>query len=255
MTPEEWDEAARPLTPHVPEFFFWLRHARRTQEPVVILAAGAGRVAIPLALEEIRVLAIEEEEAQRQRGQVAAAQAGADVIWQAGALADFVLPRPAGMIALPDGAFERCLDVPAQRATLALLYERLQVGGKLVVALGMPDVQAMAAQRAEGGSPPRWLGAWGKEGSDGPLHIWEAVRYDLARQRVSRHRVYEVSDSAGLIVRRWQRNHEAAYLWPREMQLLLEGARFEIESCYGGWNDEPLDAAAPIQIWVARKGI
>lgn len=255
MTPEEWEDSARPLTPNEPEFFFWLRHARRAQEPVVILAAGAGRVAIPLAQEEIRVLAIEGDEAQRQQGQAASAQVGAEVLWQVGKPADFSLPRPAAMIALPDGALERCLDMAAQRATLAFLYGRLQVGGKLVLALGMPDIRAMGAQQAGGGSPLRWQGTVAAQDGDGPIQVWEAVRYDLARQRVSRQRLYEASDSAGLIVRRWQRTDERAYFWPREMRLLLEGARFEIEACYGGWNDEPLDAAAPMQIWVARKGV
>ena len=27
-----------------------------------------------------------------------------------------------------------------------------------------------------------------------------------------------------------------------------------IEAGYGGWNDEPLDINAKLQVWVARKG-
>jgi hypothetical protein len=244
------------LTPDSPEYFFWLRHARRSQEPIVALYAGTGRVAIPLAQQELRVVAIEPDEAKRRAGEARSREARLDVHWQAGDAGTFELPRRAGMVILAEHAFQRLLAHEAQQAALRRVYENLQVGGKLALSLAVPDVRELAAGEGESaGSRLRQLSTIVDSESGNPIYCWASHRYDWVEQRVSAHVIYEMVDAEGVTLRRWHRTSELAYIWPRQMRLLLQWAGFEVEALYGGWNDEPFTGHSTEQIWVARKAI
>ncbi|MGB0388733.1 MAG: hypothetical protein ACPGWR_28270 [Ardenticatenaceae bacterium] len=245
------------LGPDSLEFYFWLRHARRSEEPVVVLNAGTGRVAISLAKHAMpsRVIAVEGDEEKRRRGMARGKAAGVEMGWQAGEVASFALRQKAGMVALAEYAFEQLLTLDAQRAALRHLHQRLQIGGKLAFVLNVPDVQAMAASEGSTSGRLRRLEPLVEPKSGQTVYVWESSRYDLSQQRLSRHVVYEMVDQAGLTVRRWHRTFERAYFWPREVQLLLEGMKFDIEALYGGWNDEPFTNTSTQQVWIARKGI
>jgi SAM-dependent methyltransferase len=243
------------LTPDAPEYFFWLRHARRSQEPVVVLYAGAGRVAVPLAQQEIRVVAVEADEAQRRQGEARSEEAGVLVEWQAGDAESFALRGKAGMMVLAEGSFQRLLTDAAQAAALRRIRDALQVGGKLALALAVPDVQEMARSVTGEGDVLRQERPTVEAESGTLLYRWQSSRYDVGEQRVTTHTIFERVDAEGVTIKRWHRASERAYLWPREVRLLLEGAGFEIEALFGGWNDELLTAASAQQVWVARRGI
>jgi predicted SAM-dependent methyltransferase len=240
------------LTPESPEYFFWLRHARRSQEPIVVFYAGTGRVAIPLAQQELRVVAIETDEAKRRAGEARSREAGLEIHWQAGDAGTFELSRRAGMMILAEHAFQRLLTHEAQQATLRRVYENLQVGGKLALSLAVPDVRELLAGDE---SQLRQVSTLADSESGNPIYRWASHRYNLVEQRVSVHTIYEMVDAEGVTLRRWHRTSELAYIWPRQMRLLLEWAGFEVEALYGGWNDEPFTGDSFEQIWVARKAI
>jgi hypothetical protein len=243
------------LSPEAPEFYFWLRHARRSQEPIVLLNAGTGRVAIPLAEQSIGMIAVEGDEGKRQQGSEESQARGVEIRWQEGQPEDFSLPRKVGMIGMPDETFQELLTLEAQRAALGNIYKRLQIGGKLILVLSVPDVQAMAASQRGAGGTLRRQKPLVEPKSGQTIYLWQASHYNLVQQQLSRHLVYEQVDDTGSTLRRWHRTEQLAYLSPREMQLLLEGMRFEIEALYSGWNDEPFTETSTKQIWVARKGI
>ena len=254
------------LAPDSFEFYFWLRHARRSEEPVVVLNAGTGRVAISLAQQYIRMIAVEADEKKRQGGieRSKAAKVGASakglggcrIVWQAGEPANFTLAHKAGMVAMPDYGFQHLLTLDEQRAALRNIHKHLQIGGKLALVLDVPDVQAMATSQGATGGTLRPLEPMIDPTNGQTIYVWESSRYDLSEQSVSRHVVYEMVDELGVTVRRWHRTFKLAYLWPREVQLLLEGMGFDIEALYGGWNDEPFTCTRSTkQVWVVRKGI
>lgn len=244
-----------PLTPQDPEFFFWLRHARRSEEPVVVLDAGWGRVAIPLGQQMILVMAVEEDEALWREGMRQSQAGGADVRWQVGKSEAFELASRAGMVAWAGEGLSRFLTVGAQKAALRHIHQALQIGGKLAFALPLPNRKALAEAEAHEHPPLRQQTSQIDPDTGHICYIWEALQYDWMAQVVATHRIYELANDEGVMLRRWHENKTRAYFWPREVRLLLENTGFDIEASYGGWNDEPLTKASSIQVWVARKGV
>jgi hypothetical protein len=45
------------------------------------------------------------------------------------------------------------------------------------------------------------------------------------------------------------------YVFPQEMEALLFCNGFEIRSCYGDWNQEPLTATSPAMIYVCQRRV
>ncbi|HEX8681604.1 MAG TPA: class I SAM-dependent methyltransferase [Ardenticatenaceae bacterium] len=222
----------------------------------MVLYAGAGRIAIPLAQQELRVLAVEPDEAKRRVGEARSRKTGLEIHWQEGDAGTFELPRMAGMMIIAEHAFQRLLAHEAQQTALRRVYENLQVGGKLALSLAVPDVRELAAGEGKGqGSQLRQLSTTVDSETCNPIYRWASYRYNLVEQHISSHIIYEMVDAGGVTLRRWHRTSELAYIWPRQMRLLLEWAGFEVEALYGGWNDEPFMGDSTGQIWVARKAI
>lgn len=257
MTDHDLSAYHRALTPDSAEFYFWLRHARRSEDPIVVLNAGVGRVAWALAqhTEHMRIVAVEADDDMRQTGMAQRPAKSVELSWQAGDATNFSLAQKAGMIAMPDYTFQQLLTLEAQRTALRHIHQRLQIGGKLVLVLDLPDIQALAVSQQSGCNPLQRLQPLTDPTTGQLIYVWQSRTYNLSQQTASTHLIYELVDESGQTIRRWHRSKKHAYLWPREAQLLLEGMKFDIEACYGGWNDEPLDDGSTIQVWVARKGI
>jgi hypothetical protein len=234
-----------------PEFYFWLRHARRSQEPVVVLDAGTGRVAIPLALQEIRVVAVEPDEGMRQTGISLAAPAGAHLTWRGEDAQSLRMERRAGMVLMAEGSFQRLLTPDDQRAALLNIHANLQVGGKLALHLMMPT---FARQESEPGVFRLVESRPAQEPGNSILR-WESSQVDPVEQRVLTREMREEIDPSGVSVARRYSSREWTFIWPREMRLMLEVTGFEFEAVYGGWNDEPFAAGSRQQLWLARKGL
>jgi len=45
------------------------------------------------------------------------------------------------------------------------------------------------------------------------------------------------------------------YVFPQEMEALLFYNGFQIRSCYGDWQQEPLTATSPAMIYVCRRHV
>jgi hypothetical protein len=214
-----------------PQVHFWWRHARKAQEPMVVVGSDdAPLLAAVLAAQEIRVYAE--------------------------SVTDFVegQGKAVGMVALLEDALTQGRDPAAQVALLQRAHARLMVGGKLAFALAIPDADLIAKGAVPTGYsvPPRLV----RTHEDGVrLYQWRTTRSDPVAQTLHHHDVYEETDAEGVVTRRRHTHTTEHYRHPNEILLLLERLGYYVESDYGGWNDDPLQQGATVQVWVARKTI
>src|SRR5438105_14729332 len=105
--PMSWDEAfakryeewSAPMTADVP---FYVELARRSDGPLVELAIGNGRVAIPVAQATgRRVIGIDSSPAMLAQARLRAAEAGVELDLRAGDMRDLALDEPAALIYCP----------------------------------------------------------------------------------------------------------------------------------------------------------
>ena len=212
-----------PLTEDVP---FYVELARETEGPLVELAVGTGRVAIPVARETGRpVLGIDISPAMLERAREKADAAGAELELRLGDMRDLELDEPAGLIYVPARSLLHLPTWADRRRAFERFYASLRPGGRLAWNAFVFDPSIAA--RLDGG--------WHEQ--NGIRHRLDYLKHD--------NRI-DITLESGDAIPLWWLNRS-------EWEGLIQVAGFEVEALYGGFAHEPFDESATEFVWVVRK--
>ena len=236
---------------------FYAALAQETGGPVLEIACGTGRVAIPIARRGFAVTGLDVVPGMLERARSKAA--GLPIRWVEGDARDFDLGEERfRLIFLTGNAFQAFLTNADQEALLGRVRAHLH------------DEGLFAFETRN----PRWRTSEGRDEDPDGLFVYLETRAEEAlpphtdaegrEVRESRTRTY---DHVAQVLhwttyRRW---HEGAqertkitrtalrYTFPQELAALLHYNGFTIARRYGDWDGEPLTAASPSIIVVCRK--
>ena len=230
MTGTTWDEAFAPryeewsaaMTEDVP---FYVGLAREAEGPLVELAVGNGRVAIPVALASgRRVLGIDPSPAMLELARAGAAEAGVELEPREGDMRELEIDEPAGLIYCP---FRALLHLPTwadRRRTFERVAASLAPGGRFAWNAFAFDHE-IAAQL------------------DGQ-HRDAPVPHSLA-YAVGDNRIDITLDGGGTSSLWWATKNE----WLG----LVDVAGLEVEALYGGFGREPFTDESREYVFVTRR--
>jgi SAM-dependent methyltransferase len=204
---------------------FYVELAREADGPLVELAVGNGRVAIPVALATGRtVVGIDSSPAMIEQARARAAEEGVDLDLRLGDMRDLELEEPAALVYCP---FRALLHLPTwadRRRTFERIAASLRPGGRFAWNAFAFD-HMIAAQ------------------SDG-LHqdhpVPHTVRYAVGDNRV------DITLDDGPTSSLW-------WATKNEWLGLLDVAGLELESLSGGFAGEPFDGDSREYVVVARR--
>jgi SAM-dependent methyltransferase len=204
---------------------FYVGLAREADGPLVELAVGNGRVAIPVSLETGRcVVGIDSSPAMLEQARTRAAEAGAELDLREGDMRDFALDEGAALIYCP---FRALLHLPTwtdRRRTFERVAASLRPDGRF--AWNAFAFDHRTAVRIDG------------EHQDQPVS--HTVRYAVGENRID----IVLDDGA------------ASSLWwatKNEWFGLLDVAGLEVEALYGGFAGEPFGDDSREYVFVARR--
>jgi SAM-dependent methyltransferase len=215
----------------------YLALAERTGGPILELAAGTGRLAVPLAAGGNRVTAVDIDPAMLARAASRAAAAGPDTAKHLSFVeADLVgiqLPE-AGRFGLAFIALNSILVLPsraAQRAAIVALAEHLAPGGVAVVDIWLPDAEDLA--RFDG----RVILEWPREDPETGELVTKAgsAHHDAATGTITLTSLFEASRQGGP-TRRWVRSDRMRLVSAAELGAWAEEAGLTIEMIAGGYD-------------------
>jgi SAM-dependent methyltransferase len=227
---EEW--SAPMMTEDVP---FYVELAREARGPVVELAVGTGRVAVPVAQAIGRpVIGIDVSAAMLAKAREAAAAAGVELDLREGDMRELSLDEPAALIYCP---YRSILHLPTwtdRRRLFVRVSDSLKPGGRFA---WNTFVFNHASAAEIDGRARRHLG------SD---EIWELIEHSPADSRV---------DITVFMGRPGDQPRRITLWWTTksEWEGLLEVSGLEIEALYGWFDKRPFDDEAREFVWVARK--
>jgi len=205
---------------------FYVELARESEGPLVELAVGNGRVAIPVARETERpVLGIDASAAMLEQARERAAAAGVALQLRQGDMRDFELDEAAGLIYVP---FRSLLHLPTwadRRRVFERVHASLRPGGRFAWNAFVFDPRIAA----------RIDGEWQEQ--NGIRHRVDQAKHD--------NRI-DITLESGDAISLWWLNRS-------EWEGLIEVAGFEVEAHYGGFELEPFDESANEFVWVVRK--
>jgi ubiquinone/menaquinone biosynthesis C-methylase UbiE len=218
-----YDDWSATMTEDVP---FYVELARETEGPLVELAVGNGRVAIPVARETGRhVLGIDASQAMLDQARAKADAAGVDLELRQGDIRELSLDEPAGLIYVP---FRSLLHLPTwadRRRVFERVYASLRPGGRFAWNAFVFDPKIAA----------RIDGEWQEQ--NGVRHRIDQAKHD--------NRI-DITLESGDAISLWWLNRS-------EWDGLIEVTGFEVEALYGGFERQPFDENATEFVWVVRK--
>jgi ubiquinone/menaquinone biosynthesis C-methylase UbiE len=216
-----YDEWAAPMTEDVG---FYVSLAGEADGPLVELAVGNGRVAIPVAQATGRpVIGIDTSPAMLEQARARAAAAGVELELREGDMRELALVEPAALIYCP---FRALLHLPTwadRRRTFERVAESLRPGGRFAWNSFAFDHQVAA--RLDG------------QHLDEPLP--HTVHYAVGDNRI------DITLDGGATSSLW-------WATKNEWLGLLDVAGLELEALYGGFNRQPFDDDSREYVVVAR---
>ena len=217
-----YDEWSAGMTEDVP---FYVGLAAGTDGPLVELAIGGGRVAIPVALATGRtVIGIDSSPAMLARARTAAAAAGVALDLREGDMRDLELDEPAGLIYCPFRALLHLQTWADRRRVFERVAASLRPGGRF--AWNAFAFDHHVAARLDG------------QHQDKPVP--HRVRYDIADNRIDLR-----LDDGGTSSLWWATKNE----WLG----LIDIAGLELEALYGEFDRSPLNDQSREYVFIAVR--
>ena len=204
---------------------FYVGLARQADGPLVELAIGNGRVAIPVAQATGRtVIGIDSSPAMLAQARANAAAAGVELNLREGDMSEFTLDDPAALIYCPFRALMHLPTWDHRRRTFERVAASLRPGGRF---------------------------AWNAFVFDHRL----AAQYDGAhREQPMPHTVrYAVGDNRIDLIRDDGAKSSLWWATKNEWLGLLDVAGLEVEALYGGFAGEPFTDDSPEYVFVAKE--
>jgi ubiquinone/menaquinone biosynthesis C-methylase UbiE len=217
-----YDEWAADMTADID---FYVRLAREADGPLVELAVGNGRVAIPVGQATgRRVIGLDTSPAMLEQARERATEAGVDLELHLADMRDLRLDEPAALIYCP---FRALLHLPTwadRRAAFERVAAALQPGGRF--AWNAFAFDHRVATRLDGIH------------QDSPVP--HTVRYAVGPNRID----IDLDDGS-----------RSSLWWAtrNEWLGLVDVAGLELEALDGGFASEPFDDASPEYVFVCRR--
>jgi len=228
--------------------------AARADGPILELAVGTGRLAVPLATDGHPVTGVDLDPAMLVRARAAADAAGLDVARRVR-----LVEGDARTIRLPEAGSFRLATIPLnsiflmgtradQAAAVGTLAAHLAPGGLAVLDAWLPDAEDLA--RYDG----RVILEWVREepGTGRIVTKTGSAIYDPASGIVRLTTMFDAGLPGEPPVR-WVRSDRLRLVGPDTLVAFAESSGLAIEAIAGDWDLGPLETGAERVILVARK--
>lgn len=223
---------------------FYLGEARKAKGPVLELACGTGRLAIPLAKAGIDVTGLDVSAPMLAQAKLKSEKLGVNIRWIKSDCRSFNLKRRFRLIYIAFNSMQHLHDRGSLEKMFAAVKKHLSPGGRFIVDVFNPDPRYLT--RDPGEELP--VGFYPDPDTGKEVAVMETYFYDRAAQssRITWH--YR---AGGKNVRSRKLNMRCFY--PRELDMLLHYNGFGILRKYGDFNGKRFHAGSGKQIVICRK--
>jgi SAM-dependent methyltransferase len=232
----------------------YLALAARTGGPILELAAGSGRIAVPLAIAGHDVTAVDLDPAMLERAYARATAAGRRVTGRLelveADILDLDLPS-AGSFRLAFIALNSLFLLAArdqQAQALRTIAGHLAPGGLALIDVWLPEPEDLA--RFDG----RMIFEYERREPETGHAVTKvaAARYDPTSAVVDLTVIYEEGPAGGSVAR-WIRHDALRLVGAEELRSMARDAGLEIEAVYGDYDLAPIQPRSERAILVARR--
>ena len=228
---------------HVGGVSFYVRQASKCGGPVLELACGTGRIAIPIAEQGVQVTGLDISESMLTHARRKAAEKGVSTEWVRADCRDFRLNRRFSLIFLAYNSLGHLHDLESVAACLLCVRRHLRREGRFIVDFFNPRLDILTRDPSARSPVAEYPDPDGR----GTVVVTESNTYEADTQinRIRWH--YRVGEE-----REYSEELNLRMFYPRELDALLHYNGFTIEAKFGDFDESAFTSTSPKQIVVCR---
>ena len=218
--------------------------------PILELAVGTGRIAIPLAEKGFEIVGIDNSEEMLKicEEKIKYLPKDSKINVQLGDMSDFSLRKTFKFIFVPFNSFLLLTSKEKQEKCLRCIYNHLDNDGCFMVDVFSPNFKLCAEEKSD----IKFLRHFYYPPEKKVIVQWEYVERNMAEQVMSIDFLYEAYNNDGRL-ERFARHLTMAVIFRFEMQVMLEKNGFKISALYGNHDKSPFTSKSPQMIFLCKK--
>ncbi len=222
---------------------FYVKMAETYGGPILELACGTGRIAIPLAQKGFQVVGLDAVPSMLE--QAKKKSQGLDIEWIDGDARDFELHKIFGLILFPFNSLAHLHDLESIAGCFTCVRKHLKADGRFIIDMFSPRLDILMR------NPDERFPVTEYDDPDGRGHVvvTESNVYDRASQVNHIKWYYRIENQPEEHIE----DLDMRIFFPQELDALLELHGFEIDKKYGDFSETPFDSDAEKQVIVCRK--
>ncbi len=227
---------------------FYLEEAQRIGGPILELACGTGRIAIPLAQAGFAVTGVDRAPSMLAEARRKATAAQVDVAWHEGDMRTFDINEKFKFVFLAVNSLCHLLTLEDFEVCMASVRRHLQPDGRFVVEVFVPRLSVLLRSCDE----RHPLSEYDDPSGRGQVQVTECTNYNPATQINYNTTYYKFTNQV-----EDQEKEEVGELtmrmyFPAELDALFKYNGFAIEHKFGGFDRRPFEAQAGMQLFVLK---
>lgn len=219
---------------------FWRRWAEAADGPVLELCCGSGRITMPLANAGIPIAGVDHSAKMLAGLHEKATEAGLQIPTLQADMRTFEFRGVFNLIFVPFNSFQNLYGIEDVIACLASIRRHLSQSGRLIIDVFNPSVEFLV-DRSRVEHQHEDIEVPGV----GTLHWHERCCYDDAHQVNRVCWRFEYPDGHVEV-----QHLDMRCFYPLELRALLQLAGYEVESCFGDYDNAPFRSGSLKQIVV-----
>jgi SAM-dependent methyltransferase len=223
---------------------FYIEESKRADGPVLEIACGTGRLAIPIAQSGVEIVGLDLSPSMLAHARRKASEAQATVDWVEGDCRTFTLNRKFALIFMPFHSMQHLHDPASLEALFANVRRHLAAGGRFVFDVFNPNIAILGRDPKQRHLDRRFEDPGGR----GIVMLETTAVYDDAAQvnHVQMH--FSLPGESDYRIEPLS----LRCFFPQELDLLVRHHGFEIEHKYGNFERKPFSSGDMKQIVVCR---
>jgi SAM-dependent methyltransferase len=227
---------------------FYVEEARRAAGPVLELACGTGRLAIPIAQSGVEIVGLDLSPSMLSYARPKAQQAGVGISFVEGDCRNFELGRKFALIFMAFNSMQLLHDHASLATLFASVRMHLAEGGRFIFDVFNPKMALLARTGDERTFEREYKDPEGK----GTITLEHTMNYDDASQ-VNRIQWYFSRRGANGEERDFRvEDLHMRCLFPQELDLLVRSQGFEIVEKFGNFERKPFASGEQKQVVVCK---
>jgi SAM-dependent methyltransferase len=228
---------------YVEDIPFYLRQAERCGDPVLEVACGTGRIAIPIAQQGFKVTGLDISEPMLEQARQKAATLGVNVDWIRADMRAFGLGRSFALIFIAFNSIGHLHDRESLEAFFSCVRAHLAENGRFVIAVFNPRLDLLLREPWRRYPFAEYPDPDGR----GIVTITENNLYDKASQVNHITWYYQIGQE-----RQPSIENNMRVFYPQELEALLYYNGFSLEAKYGDYDEGSFRSASPHQLVVCQ---